>query len=196
MLRRKSIIVMVVASLVAPGSGYARISPPAGRVGTAGMRPASNTVAPALNPHELQRVLGLPSAIDFDWQAAGLAPLLQPEPAAEGSAVVVLSDHHDSLTLCLYALMGLGLCKSAPWVRKFSFGVVPQWYHDGGPWQIGHSFAASPDGCCPAPVCFVQPEAPHKNLSPQYAWGAVTSLWRHSQATPITLAGRAPPAVS
>jgi hypothetical protein len=138
----------------------------------------------------------LPSAIDFDWQAAGLAPVPQPEPVAEGPAVVVLSDRQDSLTLCLYALMGLGLCKSAPWVRKFSFGVVPQWYHDGGPWQIGHSFAASPDGCCPAPVCFVQPEAPHKNLSPQYAWGAVTSLWRHSQATPITLAGRAPPAVS
>lgn len=139
----------------------------------------------------------LPSAIDFDWQAAGLAPLPQPEPAGDEPPVVVLTDGHDSMTLCLYALMGLGLCKSAPWVRKFSFGVVPQWYHDGGPQQIGHSLAVSPDCYCPAPVCFVQPEPlSDHDLTPQYAWGTVMSLWRHSQATPATLAGRAPPAWS
>jgi hypothetical protein len=187
---------MVVASLVAPGSGYARISPPAGRVGTAGMRPASNTVAPALNPHELQRVLGLPSAIDFDWQAAGLAPLLQPEPAAEGSAVVVLSDHHDSLTLCLYALMGLGLCKSAPWVRRFSLGVIAGWYHGDAPQQIGHSHAVGPDAYCHARVCFVQPDVMPQRLMPIYDHGTIPSLARTSQLISGVLACRAPPNLS
>lgn len=113
---------------------------------------------------------------------------------AEPRPVVILNDRQSSLTLCLYALAGLGLCKSAPWVQRFSLVVVPQWYHDGGPWQIGHSFAISPQCLCPVAVsCFVQPQVPAEDLSRQYASGTVLPLWRDSQFIHALLVGRGPP---
>jgi hypothetical protein len=127
-----------------------------------------------------------------------------PGPAANGDAgqvreaqdVPVLTDGQNSFSLCLYALLGLGLCKSVPLVRKVSFGYIPQWYHDGGPVQVGHSFAISPDCLCPAPACFVQPDGPAENLIPRYHFSAVVSRWRDSQFTPAVLASRAPPSSS
>jgi hypothetical protein len=52
-----------------------------------------------------------------------------------------LTDGLSSFSLCLYALMGLGLVRSAPWVKKLSLGSISEWYHDGGPYQIGLSQA-------------------------------------------------------
>lgn len=105
----------------------------------------------------------------------------------------VLCDRQDSLGLCLYALLGLGLCKSAPWVKKLSLGVVPGWYHDGGPFQIGHSVAISPGCLYSALVCFVQPDVAAKTLLPRYRREAIVSSWRESQITPTILASRGPP---
>jgi hypothetical protein len=95
--------------------------------------------------------------------------------------------------LCLYALLGLGLCKSAPWVKKLSLGVLPGWYHDGGPFQIGHSLAISPDCLCLAVVCFTQPQDKAEDLQPLYRLGAVAALWRAAQFVPAVRAARGPP---
>lgn len=112
---------------------------------------------------------------------AGLQPML------------VLCDRQDSLGLCLYALFGLGLCKSAPWVKKVSLGVVPGWYHDGGPFRIGHSSAISPDCLCLAFPCFQQPEDRAEDLQPIYCHNDVGTLWRASQFSPAVIAPRGPP---
>jgi len=101
-----------------------------------------------------------------------------------------------SLNLCLSALIGLGLCSSAHWVKRLSFGFIPEWYHNGGPFQIGHSFAVSPESLCPAPVCcFIQPVLTVEGSLSQYRRGTVTSLWRKSQFTPAVIAPRGPPPV-
>lgn len=116
------------------------------------------------------------------------------EQACETQAPPILSDGQNSFSLCLYALLGLGLCRSAPWVKKLHFGAIPEWYHDGGPSQIGHSLAISPDCLCSAPVyCFVQPEDVAEDLSPQYDRGVISPLLRESLFTPTVLASRAPP---
>ena len=116
------------------------------------------------------------------------------EAACETQTVPILSDGQNSFSLCLYALLGLGLCRTAPFVKKLHFGAIPEWYHDGGPSQVGHSLAISPDCLCPTPVCcFVQPESTVEDLAPQYDSGIISPLLRESLFTPTVLASRAPP---
>jgi len=105
-----------------------------------------------------------------------------------------LTDGASSFSLCLYALMGLGLVRSAPWVKKLSFGFVPEWCHDGGPFQIGHSHAVTANNLSLTPACcFFQPARVVEDLIPQYRLGTVVSLWRKSQFTSTVLAPRGPP---
>jgi len=108
-----------------------------------------------------------------------------------------LTNGPSSLSLCLSALIGLALCNSGHWVKRISFGFVPEWYHNGGPFQIGHSYAVTPESLCPVPVCcFVQPVCTVEDSLPQYRLGTVTSLWRKSQFTPTVLVPRGPPNMS
>ena len=103
-----------------------------------------------------------------------------------------------SLNLCLSALIGLGLCSSAHFVKKLSFSFVPEWYHNGGPFQIGHSYAISPESLCPISVsCFIQPTCTMAEDSfTLYRLGTIVSLWRKSQFTPDVIASRGPPLTS
>jgi hypothetical protein len=103
-----------------------------------------------------------------------------------------------SLNLCLSALIGLGLCSSAHFVKKLSFSFVPEWYHNGGPFQIGHSYAISPESLCPVPAfCFIQPTCTMVEDSfILYRLGTIVSLWRKSQFIPTVIASRGPPLTS
>jgi len=141
-----------------------------------------------------------------DWAAiAGLAPLPvafplesngEPGETREVQVARIQTDEQNSLSLCLYALLGFGLCRSAPWVKKLSFGVIPDWYHNGGPFQIGHSFAVEPD-CLGHPViCFVQPQGAAEALAAQYHRGTIWPLLRRSQFILTVLGGRGPPRMS
>lgn len=106
----------------------------------------------------------------------------------------ILVDRQNSFDLCLYALIGLGLCRSAPWVKRLSFCQIPDWYHHAGPYQIGHSFAMGPECLGSTTVCFIQPDSVSiEEPLPQYRGEALLSLWRKAQFTPIALASRGPP---
>ena len=112
----------------------------------------------------------------------------------ETQPVHILNSGASSLDLCLYALFGLGLCTYLPRAKNLSLGFIPEWYHDGGPFQIGHSYAVMPESLCPVPVCcFIQPVCTVEDSLPQYRLGTVTFLWRKSQFTPTILAPRGPP---
>lgn len=115
------------------------------------------------------------------------------EQASDPQPVCVLTDGHDSLSLCLCALLSLGLCRSAPWVKKLSFGFIPEWYHEGAPLQIGHRVVIAPDCLCSTVACFVQAEDTRQDLTPQYRRGTIEPLWRRSQFIPTALASRGPP---
>ena len=108
-----------------------------------------------------------------------------------------LTNGPSSLNLCLSALIGLGLCSSAHYVKRLSLGCVPEWFHDGGPFQVGHSLAVSPETLCPAPACcFVQPVWAVEDSLARYRLGTVTSLWRKSHFTQAVIASRGPPSMS
>lgn len=108
-----------------------------------------------------------------------------------------LTDGPSSLSLCLSALVGLGLCSSAHCTRRFSFGVIPEWYHNGGPFQIAHSHAVMPDSLSPEPVhCFIQPVWPVEYITLQYRLRVTVSEWRESQFAPAVITSRGPPSMS
>jgi len=115
---------------------------------------------------------------------------------AEDRPVQILEDRSNSLHLCLYALISLGVFRSCRLVKISSLGFVPEWYHSGAPEQIGHSYAVGPDAVCFAAVCFVQPEGGVDPAMPRQRRDAITALWRCSQFTPFVLACRAPPRTS
>jgi len=139
------------------------------------------------------------SLADFDLNPNSISP--QPHPAKDFSELSltqdaqILTDGQKSVNLCLSALIGLGLCSSAHCLKKFNFGFIPEWYHNGGPFQIGHSFAVNPDTLCPAPAyCFVQPDHEADDPIPITRTRDIISLWRESQFTPDVLYSRGPPA--
>ena len=100
----------------------------------------------------------------------------------------------NSFDLCVYALLGLGICRTGPWIKRFSFGSVPEWFHDGGPLQIGHSHAVMPKTLCSASACcFVQPDGQPDDRLPRLSRWAVSPLLRKSLFTPCVLAARGPP---
>jgi len=106
----------------------------------------------------------------------------------------ILTDQQSSLSLCLSALVGLGLCSSARSLKKLHFGFIPEWYHNGGPWQIGYSLAVNPDSVRPiSGRCFIQPTYTAEDLESHYCSGTIVSLWRKSQFTLDVIASRAPP---
>jgi hypothetical protein len=165
----------------------------------AGYRPLPQTCIPTdpRLPSSSDSYAGFAGIGDLGSLLVGFPP--QPNNAEAGQTsetrpAHILTDRQNSLSLCLYALLSVGLCQSVPLVKKLHFGCIPDWYHSGGPYQIGHSFAIAPDCLSPAPVCcFVQPDQPWESSSPQYCQGTVVSLWRRSQFTPTTLAPRGPP---
>jgi hypothetical protein len=138
---------------------------------------------------------GIPSVADLGIWPITCLPDAQSNlgPPAGTKPVPILTDAQNSFSLCLYALLGLGLCRLAPLVKKLSFGYILDWYHHGAPFQVGHSHAIGPDLCFAAVVCFIQPDCTVEDCLPQYYRGTVTSLLRKSQFTPTTLASRGPP---
>jgi hypothetical protein len=194
MIRRRGIWVVVLAIAVA-ATARADMIPVFGTVAPASL--------PASEPLEQESCSVAPEDSLFPLGAldplAGGLPRMVLADIAEASPpqpVVILSDEQDSLSLCLYALFSLGLCKSAPWVKRLSFGIIPSWYHDGGPWQIGHSSAVAPDCLSRCEICITQPQGAPERLTPQYHRGILSPLLRISQFTLAVLAARGPPVTS
>ena len=120
------------------------------------------------------------------------------EQTHQVSPSLELKSEQGSLSLCLYALMSFGLCSAPHWLKRFSFGPVPDWYHTGGPYQIGHSFAAPPDFHRTVKLIlhFIQPNIIILDSIPRYQTRIVISLWRESQFILEKTASRAPPFIA
>jgi hypothetical protein len=111
----------------------------------------------------------------------------EPRPAC------ILVDRQDSFGLCLYALLGLGLCKSAPCFKKMHIAFVPDWFHSGGPHQIGHSYSLDWDSLSAPVVCCAPSDHSPGQLSPPCRKCVIVALWRVSQFTSCALISRGPP---
>lgn len=106
-----------------------------------------------------------------------------------------LANGPGSLSLCLWALAGLGLCRSAPIAKRASLACLPEWYHDGGIFQIGHSHTATPESLCSAwDYCFIQAIPTEGDIMPKYRLvGAIVAQRRVSQRQLLANTSRGPP---
>lgn len=132
----------------------------------------------------------------FDLGTIQFLPKATPDLShpLEAPYVIELTDGSDSCSLCLYALISLGLCSAPHWIRRLSLGHIPEWYHDGGPFQIGHRFAVSPESPCPVPAhCFVHPDTTTKDSLTHFHKTIVVPSWQKPQFTSNALASRGPP---
>lgn len=71
-------------------------------------------------------------------------PLVPSAVPAVGSApctgeVLTLPPGPDSATLLLWAFGGFGVWHLGRSARKLHLGMLPEWYHTGGPAQVGHA---------------------------------------------------------
>ncbi len=134
--------------------------------------------------------------VDLDSLPVGflLQTTAEADQLGETKPAPILTDGQNSLSLCLYALLGLGLCRAAPFVRKSYVGGMPDWYYSGRPHQIGDSIAVSPDCFISArAACFIQPGCPAEDSLVGYRGGIVVALWRKSQFAQPVLTSRGPP---
>jgi hypothetical protein len=196
MINGKRQFVAFFVMLVCTVSVYADMMPmPASDV-EQGQLPCISCSQNNLQYPDLSSPFNYTNVTDLGLWPAGLSP----EPTADAGQISEaqnlqsFTDGTGSFALCLYALIGLGLCQAAPWVKKLSFEFIPEWYHDGGPFQIGHSHAVTPETLYPTPAyCFIQPTCMVESFIPQYSLMTIVSLWRKSQFTPDVIASRGPP---
>ncbi len=195
-IKRRTIITVLIWGLAACAISHAGMMP-VPPLDAAGCRPSSpaDTLANLRPESPSVSSPGFPGVTDLGSSFAGFLPPLNAKTGEPGGTkpAQILTDRQDSLELCLYALLSLGLCRSSPVVRRLHLGGIPGWYHSGGPHQIGHSFAISAD-CLPStPVfCFVQPDSKTGDSPPRYFSRAVAALLT-AQFTRIPLASRGPP---
>ena len=195
MIDGRRIITAIIGVIVATVSVYADMTPVS--QSDAKCVQSSNACSLAeLQYTNLSRPSNFPSVASLDFWSVEFLPEANADVSqtSEIQHPQILTNGQSSFNLCLSALIGLGLCSSAHWVKRLSFGFIPEWYHNGGPFQIGHSYAVTPESLCPVPLCcFVQPVCTVEDSLPQYRLRTIVSLWRKSQFTPVVLASRGPP---
>ncbi len=197
---KETISTVIVALAVAPvvHADMMPVSPPQGGSRWS-LSVCGQKIAP--QPGDSQGSTTFGATVELDLVPVGSLPAVKPDAASAGAAqhLEILTDKQNSLSLCLYALLGLGLCRSATLARKFHFSWFPDWYYTGGARQTGHRFAIPPDCLLSALVyCFIQPDSATatEDTPVTLRQGIVASLWRQSQFTRAVAASRGPPYVS
>ena len=153
-----------------------------------------------VRPRTRPEPVTIAGTLDLGWLAADpVAPVVSlHETTVSREACLMLADRHCSLQFCIYALLSLGLFKSAPCVWRLPAGLVHACYRE-------RELLA--DSGVSIPVLSVRwdrPDAyslsllhaPGGDSRPEYRLGIVTSLCRDSQFTPSRSAPRGPPCVS
>jgi len=107
------------------------------------------------------------------------------------SDVRVLPGGPGSVALFLSALSGLGVWQLGRSARKFHFASVPDWYHSGGPVQVGHVTAINPDLTAPVMVSIC--DLPAQQSIRLLLRRAVPLRLRSQCSTPALATPRAPP---
>jgi len=193
---REKLVASVVGALIVTASVHADMMPTSSPDIGCGQSPNVLGGQTDLWYTDFSSPFSYPSVADLDlWPVGHLpGPTADTGQTSDLQNLRSFTDGPGSFALCLYALIGLGLYRYAPWVKKLSFEFIPEWYHDGGPFQIGHSHAVTPETLYPTPACcFVQPVCNVESFIPQYSLRTIVSLWRKSQFTSSVIASRGPP---
>ena len=111
------------------------------RAGTVGAPPSwRSALSSACSPS---------AAADADWlpcQRDGLNRAAVPVASTSSDAELTAQtpDAPSGLALGLSALASLGVYRAGRSLRKLHFAALPEWYHTGGPVQVGHATPFDP----------------------------------------------------
>ena len=191
MIQWRTVITTLLVAFVTTVGVYADMMPisPSNAVSSPSACPCNHANSEPISGYETTADLGFLSVASFTEGPTTTEPIGPTQPSVQ-----VLTTDRSSLDLCLYTLIGLGLCRSGHWVRRSGLGVVPEWYHTGGPYQIGRSHALEPNTLCPVSVCcFIQPDDMAATPLTPCVTAVTATLRRQSQHTPTALAPRGPP---
>ncbi len=136
------------------------------------------------------------------WLVPGFLPgLTQPAYAGAADAPASAGTLHElppapsSLSLGLTALAGLGLYQAGRSVRKLHLSNLPEWYHTGGPAQVGHATPLDLDIDTSAlPLCVHATPTPCRPHLIRFVDEAV--LPKPFECIPLAVAPRGPPQIS
>lgn len=147
----------------------------------------------AAQPAPGSRIAGPEALLPPATQAvAAAAPLCVPEAPEPGvPAARALEGGPGSASLFFVALGALGAWQVGRSLRKAHYGLAPDWYHTGGPAQVGHASPIDLSAPAAAAPAYSNPIPEHLNrlgLQPGESRGPVGP-----QFLPAALAPRAPP---
>lgn len=194
MVKRKAISVVIVGALALAARLRADMMPVS--LPDIGSGALASILGPTESPPiELRSLPVCLNAVDRD-----LSPIRFLLPAdseigrdSQTPRTYILRDDRSSFDLCLFALIGLGLCRLAPLSRKLSFSLISDCCHDDDPYPTGHGQAIGPDLRFTPALCVVQPDCRMPESLPPYDWEVTAILGRRSQCVPISHAARGPP---
>jgi hypothetical protein len=136
----------------------------------------------------------------FDWDLHGVfrpAIRIDVSEPPESLPVIILREKEGSFTLCLYAMMSLGLIDSVPLTRKWVVRTLPHWYWHGCPGVYRPCLAISVMMRHPEPTAhWDRPPDPPQEPQAHNLSETTVPLWRESQFTLPVLAARGPPDLS
>jgi len=135
----------------------------------------------------------------FPWSNQALpvgAVGLPADDASPAGEVVSLPPGPGSASLFLSALAGFGVWHLGRSVRKVHFGALPEWYHSGGPAQVGHATPLDLEFSHSAmPICRFESADGEANQRPSLWWLRFEPIERlHSQFFLLIADPRGPPA--
>lgn len=128
--------------------------------------------------------IAFPSPVSVDAQVPDDSTVATPQ---------VLSRMPSSLLLGLTALAGMGLYHAGQSIRRVQGPLVAEWYHTGGPQQIGHATPLDLD-TLDLPPCVLDPLVPQVESTTRFVPEAVLRI--PFDILPLATAPRAPPAIS
>jgi hypothetical protein len=98
--------------------------------------------------------------------AIELTPSLSAETPQSSAHTLDLPGTPGSATLFLSAVLSVGALRVMRSARDLHVGALPEWYHAGGPTQIGHAVPFDLDFGALLPCSFEQPVEPRPFFSP------------------------------
>ena len=151
---------------------------------------------PVESPRPVQQAAPLPGPRSPLGMALGtLLPRLAADisiPHESGPKTIVLPADLSSITMFLTAIGSMGAWQFVRSARggKFHFGHMPEWYHTGGPTQIGHTAAIDPQF---QPHVLSPLDTPVSGPALVYRLRRDVPLQCRSQFSPTLTAPRGPP---
>ena len=196
MLKLKKLILVAVCMWFVTPVVYGDMTP-LSRLSYAYQDPSQNLRSEEILLHgDLSDKIVFSGVINVNYNSFGLISESNTgiEQNSKNRHMLISRPDSGSRSLCLYTLIGLGLCSSVTWVKKISFGFIPQWYHEGGPHQVGHSYAVMPGTLKSVPICcFLRSDYIGESLLSRYYKGIGISFLRNSLYTQDMLSYRGPP---